>query len=256
MKNCVLFWIFAFTFISCKKELLDPNLIISIDDEFKIDLWEDLHAGQGTFNFLIETIKQYNCIDNSIDYRVNSGAGNIVITLEKIDENADCDPGPSPATAKIPLADAKSGNFQISIKLKETIKNTGLLKVTPEKYEFSLEEKLGVALSREEIYRVPKGTIWGYVAFDSQDELEAVDNFLMDLENVSQVEKRNYQKGYYGHFSIEDNQTVQVNDPEEPANSKHFIYHFTGDIGTLKDRAEQFSAQQNGKAIVKLLYFL
>ena len=256
MKHSILLSLLVIFLFSCNKDKVDPELIISIDDEFEIDLWEDLSQLNSNFFFLVKTIKNYNCEENTIDYRVNAANNNIVITLEKIAENVDCIAGEAPAKAKIPLGDLKMGTYSISIKLKETIKNEGILKVTPDKFSFSFDNVAGLNLIREELYRVPKGTVWGYIAYQSSNEKAMADAFYEEMNALSTTEKKNYLKGYYGYFSIGENQSIKVNDKEQPLNTKHFIFDFSGDIQDLKKMADDLSINSGGKLAVKLFYFL
>jgi len=243
--------------LSCTKTNIDPELIINVDDEFTLDLWEDLESSTPTFNFLFETIKEYSCEDNTIKYKTDPRESIVVITLEQIDQKSDCAPGLAPASALVPI-EKKEGNFSIRIKLKESIINEGSLSITPEKYSFSLnEDAVGINLVRNDLYRVPKGTIWGYINYQATDHKTHADGFLNDIEQLSSISNPTLTPGYYGHFNVDEQQTFSVNGEEVPAaNAVHFVKSFSGNIQDLQAKAQSISEQSGGKAEVSLFWFL
>ena len=203
MKRYYIFYLLIVGIVlGCNKTEIDPELVINVDDEFRLDLWEDLESGSPQFNFLLETIKEYDCEDNTIKYTLDGGANTLVIKLDQINQKSDCIPGLAPASANIPL-DLEGDTYNILIKLKETIVNEGTLQISPQKFIFKLEdEAVGINLVRDELYRVPKGTIWGFVAYKETEDKSHADQFIADLEALSETSNKSLTKGYYGYFSV------------------------------------------------------
>ncbi|MEL6923966.1 MAG: hypothetical protein AAFO94_07950, partial [Bacteroidota bacterium] len=192
MKNNYILYLLIFSlFISitaCRKTDINPELVINVDDEFTLDLWEDLQTGSPQFNLLVQTIKEYDCADNTIRHRIDPRENIVVITLEQIDQKSDCTPGQAPASSLIPLEGLAPGNYGLRIKLKETIPNEGSLTITPKKYTLTLsDESVGIKLVRNELLRVPRGTIWGFGAYQSDSDKTYLDKFFSDLEQLGNI---------------------------------------------------------------------
>ena len=85
-----------------------------------------------------------------------------------------------------------SGTKIVHINLKNTVENKGALTVEADRYLLDMDTENGFLLLHDELLRIPSGTIWGYITYRKNEDVNIAENFLSDLEFFS-IEK-NYCK--------------------------------------------------------------
>lgn len=242
--------------LACSKESIDPEIVVNIDDEFKIDLWEDLDNGKSGFAFKVESVRSYDCRNNTINYRQVVGQRSVAITFEDIEKGPVCQAGNAPAMAHIAVGELSVNNYTLFLNLRGSIENRGALNVFEDRFEISMKDHDGIALVRKTLLRVPEGSVWGFVAFDSKEDESLAEQFFRDLEQLEQIESAKYNEGYYGYFSLDANNGLNISEVTDQTYSLPFLYQYKGAKSRLTELVERYQTQHGNRLTVNLKHHL
>lgn len=209
--------------LSCRLESLrDPIVVADIPEEFYVDLWEQLSPSRKLF-FRIETIKEEECLNYSIDFDFSRQAGNLNISLDDIVSPADCDPGTGPARADISTGVLEPALYKLSIDLRNTVLNKGQLDINSEFYDVTMESEAGLVFRHKRLYHIPEGAFWGYLAYPEGQTatVQALNQRLWPL-----MKSYTYRSGYYGHFTYNNDTAQKIYLTQEPAFAHYFPFLF------------------------------
>jgi hypothetical protein len=254
-KTTLIYCAAAFLLLSvfgCKVgELEDVVVVADVENEFYLDLWEDLSLDGRSLEFRIETIRKENCKNTLIDYRLHKTNSNIAISLRDIRQPATCDPGPAPARIGIDVGSLKAGFYTFSIDLKNTVFNEGQLTALNDRYLIRLETENGVQLVRKELFRVPDETIWGYVHYQSPDDEYGALQFINQVKELGGSTP--FKQGYYGYFTVGNNgQILAVQGQPEEGQVKPFLFSYRGGKQQLQDLINQFRTNYGAEVSFQL----
>jgi hypothetical protein len=233
-----------FLVLGCKNNN-DPDIIVNIEDDFSINMFEDISNGERRLELRLTSIKEQNCLNYSIDYNLsfNEGANIIELSINDLVEPELCVAGTAQAKVKIPFGSLNTGNYIFYLNLKDAIQNTGRLSVTPEYYNIAMDSDDGVELSNEKLFRIPQQTIWGTIAYNDDNLSEDAESIVAALEDISSIEAiiddGLYPSGYYGYFELDDQKAINI--LEAPSTNYHlpFIFSYeSGDYAEIADLLE------------------
>ena len=207
---------------ACTPDDNDPVIKFDIEDEFEIDMWEDLMPTYRTFSLEITTLAETYCENSTVNANVSKDGDRVIVSIEEIVEPDECGGnGESAAEGRVNLGSLETGFYQLEINLKGTVINKGELIVEFDKYTLRMQTDYGLKLAREELLKVPENALWGYVGYDdpeSEDEAAKFVNALRDLEGAD------FAPGYYGYFTIEDDRDILLKEDNDFAFSKTFLF--------------------------------
>ena len=109
--------------------------------------------------------------------------------------------------------------------------NYGTLSVADDYYQVEMRNSDGITFPYKRLYRIPQNTIWGYIAYDENSSIPVASSFLNELE-VLAVDK-NFQDGYYGYFSVLNNNLSILNEDIPFSKQTAFGYEFEGNNDNL-----------------------
>ena len=243
-----LLFIFAGISFSCKKQS-DLSLIINVEDEFSLELWEELEPYNRTFQLKFSTFKKtFACTNYEIAFdKIQSGTNLFVNILDLIGPE-DCLAGNDQAKGEVEFDPLDPGIYRIRINLKNEVSNEGILEVNQNFYQLSLEQQNGISLKESKLFRVPNGLIWGQI---QTKDVQLLANFKKDIENITLPAE--ISEGNYGYFEFRENQ-ITLPSEQELNESITFAYTIaTTDIPQLKDLIKQYRGEP-GKEIPLTIY--
>ncbi|MEL7121380.1 MAG: hypothetical protein AAFO07_18175 [Bacteroidota bacterium] len=218
---------FILLFQSCElAKLTDPKVNANVEDEFFINLKEQLLISNNRLSFVVSTIEPESCTNATIDYSFSRLVSGFKISIKEILIPADCIEGVAPAESEIDLATISNGVHQFDLDLKNTIKNSGTLEVTDEAYFLSLNSQSGIKILNATLYKIPQGTIWGYVIPKNEAVQPIAEQFLTELTGATIAP--NLREGYYGAFRIGDNNVVAIEDQPVDDQLRSFVFDLNG----------------------------
>lgn len=235
-------------------EVGDAIIVSDVEDEFYIDMWENLASANGARELVlkIESIEPANCLNYGIDHRFARAGNRLTVSLNQFIEPTDCLPGEAPVKADVNLGSLPSGNYNVNIDFRNTVENTGQLLVSPESYFLTMKSEDGIVLLREELLRVPEDVIWGYVAVQAGADEAVAEAFLADLQAISD-EPQAFRSGYYGHFTINNlNGEVFIYEQPTDGSATNFLRQYTGTASDLKTLVADYRDRHGAELIIQL----
>ncbi|MEL6865326.1 MAG: hypothetical protein AAFP19_12950 [Bacteroidota bacterium] len=236
---------------SCRKDSADsPIFEINIEDEFSIDLWEELREESRQFRFDIQTIEAKECDNYELEYDVLQADNRIDLTINNLVLNEGCNPNTSQINTEVPLGSLQSGTYFLQINLREEIINKGRLEISSDQYQLEMDSDHGIQVLREELFRVRPNSIWGYVAYSDSREQENAEQFIRDLGTIS--ESHESPEGYYGYFTIDKEDQINLHLDIEPNYEQTFLYRYENDEAILIELLDQYRQTNGDKLEIKV----
>ncbi|MBK7869610.1 MAG: hypothetical protein IPJ74_02475 [Saprospiraceae bacterium] len=234
----------------------DPIIVPEVEDEFYIDLWEELDAPAGrALTVKIESIKNEKCLNYRIDNYFSRTGNRLKISINNIIEPSDCAPGEASVKADVDAGSLPFDTYDFDIDFKGLVVNDGYLSVNNESYVLNMESEHGIVLVRDELLRVRDNTIWGYITYNNSSDENLANNFINDLQSISKT-LSSQRAGYYGHFTISPlDGRVFVHQQPTTSFIKTFLYQYDGTDNILKDLVATYRQNHGNKITIKLLNF-
>lgn len=229
----------CFCFSSCKLGKDDKDVIVKVDPEIEIGMYEEL-GDVRDFSLVFNTIEPQSCSTNEINYTAGRNGRNISLNIIEIMEAANCQTGPGQVVGQHSYAYLPSGIYNLELNLKNTLTATGQLKVTEEKYELEIADGLGFEALQTTLNRVPQSTVWGYVAF-KEPYVANAQQFLDDMKSLSQTVS--LPKGDFSYFNVDEAGKLSLRNAPDYANFKTFYGEFSGDMSELESLLVNYRSQ-------------
>ena len=187
-------------FTSCEEA--DQEVINTLGTDVQVEMGEYLEASQRTLMFKFFTTRDFGCINHRIIYATQQTSDKLVIALEKVEEPEACLKAMGPASAFVEVGSLNIGEYDFTLNIGQAISNTGTLSVTPEAYELSLNDELGMTIETVELKRVPKGAVWGTVQFFTERNDTFAKSFVTQLTRLGATTDK-FNEGNYGFFQVD-----------------------------------------------------
>lgn len=225
---------------SCKIENLDDPIIIPlVEQEFTLDLWENLSPTGSTWEIRLETVADEPCENSTILTDYQKIGQNLNLTIFDILAPENCNPVSEPATGSEELLEVIEGDYNLSVELQDIVINNGRLLVTEDLLQVNMDTEDGIGWLHTELRRVPTGALWGYVAYESGDQQQEADSFIHSVQAIAAP--LSVVNGYYGHFTVTNGGTaVTVNSRPEGMASKSFLFEYDNDTLDITQLVEEF----------------
>ncbi len=204
----------------------DPVVVADVEDEFYLDIWEELTLEGRNLEFRFRTIANQPCENTTIDLDIQHINRSLSVSINEIVRPSDCGQGEAPARALASFKNLNDGFHPLSVDLRAKVESEGQLLKTSGAYEISLESGGGVVLLRERLNRIPDETIWGYLYYEKESLMPAAEDFLQRLGNMSKAHI--LREGYYGYFDIKDGK-LRFNNEQAPNGATTFFYQYEGE---------------------------
>ncbi|MDX1942448.1 MAG: hypothetical protein SFU99_17930 [Saprospiraceae bacterium] len=229
----------------------DPIIVPEVEDEFYIDLWEELNTPTGrALTVKIQSIKNEQCLNYRIDNFVSKTGNRIKVSINSIISPSDCIPGAAPVKADANAGSLPFDTYDFDIDFKGLVVNNGYLSVNGESYVLDMKSEHGIVVVRDELLRVPDNAVWGYVTYTNEN---LANNFINDLQSISKT-LSGQRAGYYGHFTISPlDGKVFVHQQPTTSLVKTFLYRFDGNESTLNDLVTAHRQSYGNQISIKLL---
>lgn len=244
-----LFLVLGVVCTACKKEE-DPALILNIEEEFSINLWEELGQNSRDFQLNLLTIKKnFKCQNYEVGFDKSQTGNNLFVTINDIIEPTDCLPGENKALGNVDFGKLTDGFYNLKISLKDQVTNEGLLEVKEDYYQISMNSKDGIAIDNSKLYRVPDRLIWGFVQYKDENITTA---FLEELADFTKP--INLEDGNYGHFNLENsNLTIPIENV--PSTATNFVFSLTGTSVELQNVVKKYQEEYGNGLAVKVFTY-
>lgn len=237
-------------FNSCKlNDVDDPTVIVDIEDEFSVEMWEALSPTTPSFQLRATTISEESCLNYEIEYQIIRRSNRIRASIDDIVEPDDCLPGKATPEVEMEIGIVDNGLYEFEINLKNsTIVNTGQLVVTNESYTVDMSSTNGITLQSNELLRVPNGTVWGYLSAKDLEPI-AID-FFNELSELTT--DKSFLEGNYGYFSITGDNKINLPLETTFSEVQPFIINYISSIKKLETIISDYRNQYGADLELKI----
>jgi hypothetical protein len=181
-------------------DLNDPILVTNVEDEFYIEMWEDLSPSNRTLSLRVRTIQDDTCLNTTINTTLLKLGNELILEVNGINEPEDCLEGMAPAKGEEVVGTLSAGLYKMEINLQNTVFNAGQLETNQNRYFLNMETENGINIPSSVLLRVPDNSFWGYIDY-GPNELDAL-AFIESLEEVAT--RPNLSIGYYGYYTVKN----------------------------------------------------
>jgi len=188
-------------FVGCQDQESNDE-IINIEEEFNIEITEQLGELERSLIFNVTTIDAFDCLNYKIDCSCVQAPSIATLYIEEIIEPAECLTGIATANCQSVLENLQLGETPFRIVIKEAVINNGTITKTATDYSIDLETKHGIGTYRNELKVIPDNMIWVSVTSDNQEQSIGLNATLEAYLSTHIVPQLN--NGYYGYFTIID----------------------------------------------------
>lgn len=205
----------------------DNDIVIDVNDEFRIQMLEDLRTPEDDLIFQLESIKNRECEKDTVVFDINNFGNAMTININVQNSGFPCDLGVSRVGTQASTGAISNIRLPLSIRLEELVSNQGDLLSDETSYQLAMETTYGFYLPYDKLQKVPSDMVWGYVAFTPFFNSVA-EEFIAKLESLTQESE--VASGNYGYFEVDNNNELSVLEEEgEVFNTTAFLRGF--DIG-------------------------
>ncbi len=233
----LLLWIGA-----CKPAPEEPDIVVSVAPEFTIDLYEQRGAtdGKATFGLWIESIAAYTCANPQIEATATVVGDLININILGVQMPNPCISDSAKARRFLPIGVLQDGDYKIKLTLGpvDAIVNEGTITVKEGVFTLTLPDVQGIDIQEYVLRSIPESMVWGYAATPDQSALNAADQFLAQVKNVTTESL--LPPGFYGYFTVSGTGQLSLHKSIAPTNSAEWFVRKFGNFTVLKNVITQF----------------
>ena len=228
----------------------DPNeqTMINIEEEYRVDLWQDLVPGENPLEIVVSTVISSPCNNSEMRLAKVVSGSKIFVSIIDIINPTNCEPTSDPLLNSV-LFDLSSGSYDVDFDLDLAVSNNGVLDITESNFSLNMDTPNGIKMGITNLQRIPNDRIWGSIEVSNESELSLINNFLNSLQQYSNP-THGLSSGNYGHFSINNQGGVSLYG--EPAHSlmRHFIVHSNANPQEIKFLFEGFRQSNPGSTLL------
>lgn len=204
---------------SCSKNASDLE-VLNLEGEFVINADQRFTENGSAFSYYITTANDQECQSSEIVYRLLDVEGELNLILEDITQIENCPSDAGKVEAYIPVSIVE-GKTDVSISLRNVVKNKGTLESTATQYKLDLPNSEGIIIGNSVVNKMPEDVLFGVVTgVNLQDPV--MQNL---LDSLDQFNQGSLTDGYYtSYFSVSDGEANFLDDTPTPAEHKDVYY--------------------------------
>ncbi len=229
-----------FCTFSCEKDQGDPIIILSVDREFSLNLWENLDTTSAPLEIQLKSIVEQDCLNKTIHTSYDKIGNNLTLTIFEIINPETCDPGNAPAMGFESIYGLEEGVYNLNVELQEVVSNTGKLIVNNDNFKIEMNNEVGIKWQQKTLYKVPETALWGYLVYDGETQAAIALDFVNSLQEKGTVFDRS--DGYFGHFTVENTEITAVYKAPTDVSTQLFIQYYDGVPEVLNTIVNDFRA--------------
>lgn len=245
----ILLFIGGIILTACNKSN-DPDVILNVEEEFSIILWEQLRQNTRDFQLNLQTLKKnFKCQNFEVGFDQDQIGNTLLITINDIIEPTDCLEGENKASGIVNFGKLPTGFYNLTIDLKDVVSNQGVLEINEDFFQLNMNSKDGIIIEKNQLYRIPDRLIWGYVQYQDQS---VTDDFLAELDQITQ--SVSLTAGNYGYFNIE-NTNLTINADTDISTATTFATSLVGNTAELKILVKKYQEEFGNGLALKVYTF-
>ncbi|MCC6460953.1 MAG: hypothetical protein IT260_10815 [Saprospiraceae bacterium] len=254
-RSILLGFVFLLGLLACHKPAsTDPDVVVTLDPEFEVDLFEqrDASTGAATFGLWVESTQLFACENYSIEAQAEVSASAVSVRLLSIRKPDTCQGEADRARGFVAIGPLADGEYPFVFSLNNAIVNEGTLRVQQGHYELDLPLPKAVDFKNRVLESIPDSLIWGFVSVPSETDVPVANQFFGKLKTIS-IEHQ-LTPGYYGYFTVAGTgQLYWHSSMSPPAKNLPFLRQLTGSTDELRALLQGYRADPGHPLQIKCL---
>ncbi len=240
--------------VSCRNTIDDEIIIVTTDPEFQADLFEqrDPLNGNPVFGLWMRSLEIFPCNNYRIESAIDVNSTGIHIQLSDVQKPDTCSGDPGPANAFLAIGTLPSGTYPFSLSLGNAIENKGILTVSDQGYQLSINDPQGIDFQNIVLHKIPEGLVWGYFETPNEDANLHAASFLADLKNITT--ENTLSPGFYGYFTLSGTGLLALYPGFAPAGpAQAFVRQLQSAPENLQEILQQYRSAPQSPARIRCL---
>lgn len=226
---------------SCASREEEPDIIIRLEPEFVVDLFETRNPADGSpvFGLWMESRDTFDCADYRIDAQVDVSVDAVNVRILGVQKPLLCSGAPDRVRDFVGIGPLANGVYAFQLQLGEPLVNKGILTVQDGRYSLDIPEPAGIDLQNRVLQHIPDGYAWGYVVRADESVKPAADNFIQELKTLTT--EPGLPPGYYGYFTVTGTNSLFFHKSWAPVKfSELFLRRMTAPPAALRNSVQGF----------------
>ena len=198
---------------SCDDESANLDTINSTNDEFAIDIFQNLEAPKSELILQIYTFYEFDCDNYLITNTKECSESEINIFLNDIAIPEACEVLAGPAIANIPIDISTNGTREINIIFIDEVFDSGTLVNTTDNVSLNFRTDQGIKSFVSDLRKIPNNSLLALFQYQTDTQQELITQIISALESMELTLV--LEDGYYGHFSVDAGSINSKNDTVE-----------------------------------------
>jgi hypothetical protein len=228
---------------ACEKDEVETIPLQTVNGE----ILETVDYGTKVFLFKFNTDLETYPITYLIRNETSVEGNQVNINLIDIqkDGHDDLNIQKGPASCLIQLGALSNGVYDLQIKA-GTFKGTGTFTIEDGRVTIDFPSTEGITITHDTLNRIPFGTIWGYVGYQSTSNAGIANAFISNMDALG-AENAEFAPGYYGYFSVSDSGDIIQPIDEQFEYYKEYFKTFDGAGEAMDEHVSYFIAEYYNK---------
>jgi hypothetical protein len=208
----------------------EPIVVPVLEDEFYLDLWQNLSPQGSELVIEFKTLKEEECLNTEVLSNYSRSNRNLTLTLFDILAPETCIPGLAPAQGEEQLTSLGQGTYNLIIELQEIVANEGVLSIDDTAFRVETPTN-GFQWQHGRIERMPASALWGYLSYTTDEERLLAEQRLAQLADFTSLP--DWSAGYYGYFTLDETGNFSLADRLIPADTAVVPFLLTTEDTTM-----------------------
>lgn len=158
-----------------------------------------------------------------------------------------------PASCSIDLGALSMGTYDLQIKAANYSGN-GTFTISDSLVTIDFATTDGITMSHDTLHRIPFGTIWGYVGYQSSSNASIANSFVSNMAALG-AQQAELSPGYYGYFSISDSGNLIQPIDEQYSFFKTYFKSYNGEASAMDEHVTYYMTEYYNKVDIIFYWF-
>ncbi len=158
-----------------------------------------------------------------------------------------------PASCSIELGELSNGTYNLQINA-ANYNGNGTFTISDSLVTIDFATTEGITMSHDTLHRIPFGTIWGYVGYQSTSNASIASSFVSNMTALG-AQQAELTPGYYGYFSVSDSGNLIQPIDEQYSYYKTYFKSYNGDAAAMDEHVTYYMTEYYNKVDIIFYWF-
>lgn len=236
---------------ACEKDEIETLPLQTVNGE----ILETVDYGTKVFLFSFKTDLETYPVTYIIRNETNVEGNQVNINLIDIQKDGldDLNIETGSASCIIQLGALDNGTYDLQITA-GNFSGAGQFSITDEQVLFDFPVTDGISIRHDTLNRIPFGTIWGYVGYQSISHASIATSFISNMNAIG-AENAVFEPGYYGYFSVSDSGNIIQPIDDGFEYYKEFFKTYTGEANAMDEHVNYYMTEYFNKVDISFYWY-